>query len=123
MHSCINGPNKGRLKRSSFSRESKLIEQGNQSMLGIKNITPLETHAPTPPWEEEPNINIHSHITNIESKSKYSDLELKELTCTYLDKNFPREEWIRVYTHTGQLRKQLQMEVAGLILKCKIRKR
>ena len=98
MHSRINDPNKGRLKRSSFSRESKLIEQGNQSMLGIKNITPLETHAPTPPWEEEPNIIIHSHITNIESKSKYLDLELKELTCTYLDKNFPGEEWIRVYT-------------------------
>ena len=37
-------------------------------------------------------------ITNIESKSKYLDLELKELTCTYLDKNFPGEEWIRVYT-------------------------
>ena len=55
-------------------------------MLGIKNITPLETHAPTPPWEEEPNIIIHSHITNIESKSKYLDLELKELTCTYLNK-------------------------------------
>ena len=67
-------------------------------MLGIKNITPLETHAPTPPWEEVPNIIIHSHITNIESKSKYLDLELKELTCTYLDKNFPGEEWIRVYT-------------------------
>ena len=96
MHSRINDPNKGRLKRSSFSRESKLTEQGNQSMLGIKNITPLETHAPTPPWEEEPNIIIHSHITNIESKSKYLDLELKELTCTYLDKNFPGEEWIRV---------------------------
>ena len=66
-------------------------------MLRIKNITPLETHAPTPPWEEEPNIIIHSHITNIESKSKYLDLELKEQTCTYLDKNFPGEEWIRVY--------------------------
>ena len=49
MHNRINDPNKGRLKRSSFSRESKLIEQGNKSMLGIKNITPLETHAPTPP--------------------------------------------------------------------------
>ena len=98
MHSRINDPNKGRLKRSSFSGESKLIEQGNQGMLGIKNITPLETHAPTPPLEEEPNIIIHSHITNIESKSKYLDLELKELTCTYLDKNFPGEEWIRVYT-------------------------
>ena len=67
-------------------------------MLGIKNTSPLETHAPTPPWEEEPDIIIHSHITNIESKSKYLDLELKELTCTYLDKNFPGEEWIRVYT-------------------------
>ena len=89
---------KGDLKRSSFSRESKLIEQGNQSILGIKNITPLEIHAPTPPWEEEPNIIIHSHITNIEGKSKHVDLELKELTCTYLDKNFPGEEWIRVYT-------------------------
>ena len=98
MASRINDPNKGRLKRSSFSRESKLIEQGNQSMLGIKNVTPLETHAPTPPWEEEPNIIIHSHITNIESKSKYLDSELKELTCTYLDKNFPGEEWIRVCT-------------------------
>ena len=98
MHSRINDPNKRRLKRSSFSRESKLIEQGNQSMLEIKNIKPLETHAPTPLWEEEPNIIIHSHITNIESKSKYLDLELKELTCTYLDKNFPGEEWIRVYT-------------------------
>ena len=45
MHSRINDPNKRRLKRSSFSRESKLIEQGNQSMLEIKNITPLE-HMP-----------------------------------------------------------------------------
>ncbi|RUS86643.1 hypothetical protein EGW08_005592 [Elysia chlorotica] len=31
-------------------------------------------------------------------KSKFSDLELKELTCAYLDKNFPAKEWIRVYT-------------------------
>ena len=41
---------------------------------------------------------IYRHIANIESKSKYLDLELKELTCTYLNKNFPGEEWIRVYT-------------------------
>ncbi|RUS76474.1 hypothetical protein EGW08_015758 [Elysia chlorotica] len=61
-------------------------------------LEPLETHAPTPPWEEEPIIIIHSHITNIESKSKCSDLKLKELTCAYLDKNFRAKEWIRVYT-------------------------
>ncbi|KAK3764902.1 hypothetical protein RRG08_025423 [Elysia crispata] len=94
----INNLNKGRLKRSSFAKESKLIETENEIIQEIKNLTPLETHASTPPWEKQPQIEIRSHIRTIESKHKHSDLELKDLTSTYLNENFPKEEWIRVYT-------------------------
>ena len=98
MHKRINNLNKGRLKRSSFAIESKLIETENEIIQEIKNLTPLETHASTPPWEKQPQIEIRSHIRTIESKHKHSDLELKDLTSTYLNENLPKEEWIRVYT-------------------------
>ena len=98
MHKRINNLNKGRLKRSSFAKESKLIETENEIIQEIKNLTPLETHASTPPWEKQPQIEIRSHIRTIESKHKHSDLELKDLTSTYLNENFPKEEWITVYT-------------------------
>ncbi|KAK3760362.1 hypothetical protein RRG08_030623 [Elysia crispata] len=98
MHKRINNLNKGRLKRSSFAKESKLIETENEIIQEIKNLTPLETHASTPPWEKQPQIEIRNHIRTIESKHKHSDLELKDLTSTYLNENFPKEEWIRVYT-------------------------
>ncbi|KAK3766526.1 hypothetical protein RRG08_056456 [Elysia crispata] len=68
MHKRINNLNKGRLKRSSFAKESKLIETENEIIQEIKNLTPLETHASTPPWEKQPQIEIRSHIRTIEEK-------------------------------------------------------
>ena len=98
MHPRINSLSSNRLKRTSFAKESSMLERQNETIQEIKNLTPIETHPPKPPWEEALRLKIQSSISTIQNKSEHTDKELENLTNQYIAENFPSKDWIRVFT-------------------------
>ena len=117
MPSCkifnrINSTSKGRLKRTSFANESKQLEKKCKE---IGNIQPKELLNPIPPCRRETLPTIITTIKDMENKALHSDQELKHLTETYLDKQYPSSEWIRVFTD-GSAEKAIENRGSGIFI-------
>ena len=98
-------PMNSRLKQYSTNRlQSRTSFVKNKSTL-LQKHPDLHKHAPkeipnclaTPLWQGN-HPRYKTAVPNIKQKDLQSELERKAITSEYLDKVYPREEWIRTYT-------------------------
>ena len=88
----------GRIKRSSFVRETQSLQREHQEKLPAQVQAQTPSHEP-PPWEERiENVNIRTTVPHFTTKDEHSDESKKALTLAMLEEKYPKEAWIRVYT-------------------------
>jgi ribonuclease HI len=105
----------GRLKRSSFVSETKVLQRVHQEKLPTK-VEPQVAYAGPPPWEERENkITICTTVPHFTKKDEHSDVSKKALTMAMLDETYPHEAWIRVYTD-GSATDAIQNGGAGVFI-------
>ena len=97
MHERLNNPTKGRLKRSSFIHQSRLLERRDPELLDheVRKILPYTV---TPSWERHKLPTITKTIPGIISKDSQSDIARRSLTLDYIHTNFPENEWTHAFT-------------------------
>lgn len=88
----------GRLKRSSFTLETRALQRKHQEHLP-KQVQPIvfETndHLCT---EKEDSVDIQTAVPLLSAKNEQSEIVRKTVTMTMLDEKYPSENWARVYT-------------------------
>ena len=88
---------KGRLKRESFSHQSRILERRQEDILDHdpKEIPPCLA---IPAWSERTSPIIQCIIPGVGQKDSQSGPERKSLTLEYLETNYPKESWTLGYT-------------------------
>lgn len=96
MSTRILQPAKGRLKRTSFIQQSKMLEK----TLDISNQTPQQLRCFTelPPWGNHSMPEIYCSIPGITKKESLRDTELKQYTSEHISTEYPRSIWTHIYT-------------------------
>jgi ribonuclease HI len=103
----------GRLKRSSFVKETKALQRKHQEMLPAQIEDPNHTLDP-PPWENKlESIAIRTTVPHLTTKDEHSDVSKKALTLAMLEEMYPQETWIRIYTD-GSAKDAIRSGGAGL---------
>jgi len=96
LHTKLQAPTKNRLKRKSPNHAIKTLQQTHGTALAIADH-PVEPLLDYEDWSlESPSIVLG--IPGISNKNEYTDTELKCFTLEHLDKNYPNDNWTRVYT-------------------------
>jgi len=115
MSSRQKQPTSGRLKRSSFVRETQALQRKHQTKL------PTQVQVPTPslhlpPWKQRTgNITICTTVPHLTTKDEHSDVSKRALTLAMLEERYPQEAWIRVYTD-GSATDAIQRGGAGVYI-------
>ena len=95
MHERMNMPTKGRLKRSSFINQSRILEKIDPEILN-HIPTPIPITASVPSWERLKFPAIREDIPGIGKKGTQSDPERKSLTLEFIQFTYPEEQWARM---------------------------
>ena len=97
MHERVKHFERGRLKRSSFTMQSKaLLRQFDEIPKDIDLINP----AGNPPnWSEKSNnLKICSTVPNLKAKDNTSKEVQKSLTMEMIEEKYPKDAWVHIYT-------------------------
>ena len=97
MHSRMSKPTKGRLKRSSFIQQSRMLERRHPELLDHMP-QPIPSTLSTPSWESAKFPIIRDGIPGIGNKGSQSDQERKSLTLEFTQSSYPQEQWTHTYT-------------------------
>ena len=97
MHERLKKPTKGRLKRSSFVHQSRILERREPELLDHK-ATPIQPYAAVPSWERLTFPAICTTVPGIGNKGTQSNTAKRALTLAHIHSNFPEEEWTHAYT-------------------------
>ena len=97
MRQRLSQPTKGRLKRESFSHQSRILERQQENILDYdpKEIPPCLA---VPAWGERTSPIIRCTNPGVGLKDSQSGPERKSLTQEYLETNYPKESWALGYT-------------------------
>ena len=97
MHQRTTQPSSGRLKRSSFISDTRMLQRSLQERLPEVEVTPPDCGPP--PWINKlQDITIHTTVPNLTTKDEHSDVSKRALTLAMLEDRYPQEAWIRAFT-------------------------
>ena len=97
MNTRLQQLSSGRLKRSSYIKETRALVKKHQAKLPAQeeSLPPPEG----PPWENgTEKYTISTSVPYLTTKEEHSELSKKALTLAMLEERYPQEAWIRVYT-------------------------
>ena len=98
MHNRTSKGSSGRLKRSSFIKDTRLLQKELQHQLP-KKATVLQPDNGPPPWNDNMrDITIHTTVPYLSTKDEHSDVSKKALTLAMLHERYPQEAWTRAFT-------------------------
>nr|KAG5689418.1 hypothetical protein BaRGS_017936 [Batillaria attramentaria] len=98
MHSRTREPSSGRLKRSSFISDTRLLQRRLQERLP-REVEPARPGSDPPPWINKLcDVTIHTTVPHLTTKDDHSDVSKRALTLAMLEERYPQEAWIRAYT-------------------------
>ena len=98
MNKRIQEATSGRLKRSSFARESKAVQRKHKDSLPTK-VEPLDTTSEPPPWERrQERITICTSVPYLGHKDEHSDVSKRSLTLAMMEERYPKAAWIHAFT-------------------------
>ena len=98
MHNRTREASSGRLKRSSFISDTRLLQRRLQEHLP-REVEPAHPDRDPPPWINKlRDITIHTTVPHLTTKDEHSDVSKKALTLAMLEERYPQEAWIRAYT-------------------------
>lgn len=98
MHSRTREPSSGRLKRSSFISDTRLLQRRLQERLP-REVEPARPGSDPPPWINKlGDVTIHTTVPHLTTKDDHSDVSKRALTLAMLEERYPQEAWIRAYT-------------------------
>lgn len=86
-----------RLKRTNFLTKARDLHR-NLKIPPIDQDTPLPTTSESPPWHNRNPPEIRDMVPGITNKEELTAKKLKELTIRHVEQEYPKEDWIRVYT-------------------------
>jgi len=87
----------GRLKRSSFAKETAALNTKHKAKL--PEVTEAHTAAVPAPWDKKPtNFTISSSVPYLLKKEEQSNEIKKALTLAMLEEKYPADAWIRAFT-------------------------
>ncbi|CAG5134764.1 unnamed protein product [Candidula unifasciata] len=88
----------GRLKRSSFIHQAKRICRQTPDLPEIG--CPLKSIPEQTPWREKCKltVQIQTNVKGIFDKKEQDSVQRKMATLSYIDEEYPQEQWVRVYT-------------------------
>ena len=112
MHNRMYTPSKGRLKRSSFMHQARILERKDSELMDHTN-KPIPVHCTLPAWKRTQFPRIRESIPGILKKGIQTDAEKKALTP---EKTFSKPTPMTygpMPTQTAQRKKQPTMEVEG----------
>ena len=86
-----------RLKRSSFIQKSTLLPEQNGN---LRDNTPVDipVSLAVPPWDWNKEIQLQLQVPGISPKGTQTAEEREALTDSYIEYQYPKEAWTRVYT-------------------------
>ena len=97
MKERLNQLNKGRLKRSSFAHESKILSK--TTMANLPPTLPITAADIPKPWKEDPkNVRIKTEVPQVGDRDTQNDITKRTLTLAMIEDMYPPESWIHVYT-------------------------
>ena len=120
MQSGLSKPTKGRLKRSSFIRHSRILER-QQPELPDHMPEPIQTHASAPCWESQKFPNMFTRIPSIEKTAAHQILREHSLPWSILVPTTQRRSEHRSTLMDLSL-KLPGMEVEGVYIKYRAEK-
>ena len=98
MHTRTTQTSSGRLKRSSFIRDTRLLQRRLQEQLP-REVEVIQPDSGPPPWIDKlRDITIHTTVPHLTTKDEHSDVSKRALTLAMLEERYPQEAWIRAYT-------------------------
>ncbi|CAG2245305.1 unnamed protein product [Mytilus edulis] len=98
MNTRLKQLSSGRLKRSSFTLETRALQRKHQEALP-KYIEPIVFTMNNTPCEEKlGNVTIQTSVPLITTKDEQTSNVKKTLTMSMLEEQYPSETWVRVYT-------------------------
>jgi hypothetical protein len=88
----------GRLKRSSFTLETRALQRKYQEHLP-KHVKPIDFKINVNLCaEKEGNVTIQTTIPLLSAKDEQSNIARKTITMSMLEEKYPSELWVRVFT-------------------------
>ncbi|OOY33764.1 hypothetical protein BOV88_13545 [Solemya velum gill symbiont] len=98
MNTRLKQLSSGRLKRSSFTLETRALQRKHQEALP-KYIEPIVFTMNNTPCEEKlGNVTIQTSVPLITTRDEQTSNVKKILTMSMLEEQYPSETWVRVYT-------------------------
>lgn len=88
----------GRLKRSSFTLETRSLHRKHQEQLP-KHVKPIDfSMNDNLCVEKEDNVTIQTTVPLLTAKDEQSNIARMTITMSMLEEQYPSESWVRVYT-------------------------
>lgn len=97
MRERMSKPTKGRLKRSSFIHQSRILERRKPELLDHM-LTEIPLTASAPSWQRLNYPSIVTDIPGIGQRETQSELERKSLTLEHIQTVYPEDQWTHAYT-------------------------
>ena len=97
MHNIARAPQKTRLKRTSFVKEARRLEQ-NEPELKDQIPEPIQQTSSIPPWKEQALPTIITSIPGIESKETQPEIVRRNISLDYIETQYKPDSWTRAYT-------------------------
>lgn len=117
MYSRMNDPTKGRLKRSSFLQQSRILERRDPELLD-HSPAPIPPVTTLPAWERDHFPTIRDSVPGVGSKDSQSDQERRVLTLELIHSAYPEKLWTHIYTD-GSATEATKNGGGGVLIKYK----
>ena len=97
MHNITRAPQKTRLKRTSFVKEARKLEQ-NEPDLKDQIPEPIQQTSSVPPWQEQALPTIITSIPGIQNKESQPEIVRRNISLDYIETRYKSDSWTRAYT-------------------------
>ena len=114
MHNISRAPQKTRLKRTSFVKEARRLEQNEPEFMD-QIPEPIQQTSSIPPWKEQALPTIITSIAGIKNKESQPELVRRNISMDHIETQYKLDSWTRAYTD-GSAEEALKNGGAGVYI-------